>query len=173
MDYSTFLEISFAVNTLFCAWDNPSKKFVGQLLASVEENKKKHLQPSENVAKDREQSTEYANAVIEATVKISDRISSFENNCKKGLNIGKKVAFVAAASILLIVYFHGGHAPKLSWDSLVFALTISPAPLTWAYIYCAYCLCLCKNKKTMQKLGEQLKKNRSTYKEAVSKIIQG
>ena len=115
MDYSTFLEISFAVNTLFCAWDNPSKKFVDQLLASVKENKKKHLQPSENVA----------------------------------------------------------YAPKLSWDSLAFALTIGPAPLTWAYIYCAYRLCLCKNKKTMQKLGEQLKRNRSTYKEAVSKIIQG
>ena len=173
MDYSTFLEISFAVNTLFCAWDNPSKKFVDQLLASVKENKKKHLQPSENVAKDREQSTEYANAVTKATEKISDRISSFENNCKKGLNFGKKVAFAVAAFIPFIVYFHGGYAPKLSWVSLVFALTIGPAPLTWGYIYCAYRLCLCKNKKTMQKLGEQLKRNRSTYKEAVSKIIQG
>ena len=55
MDYSSFLEISFAVNTLFLAWDNPSKKFIEQLLESVKENKQKHLKPSENVTKDREE----------------------------------------------------------------------------------------------------------------------
>ena len=169
MDYSTFLEISFAVNTIFYSWDNPSKRFVDLLLLSVEANKKKHLQPNENVAKDREQTTEYENAIEQ----ISDRISSFDNNCKTRLSKGKKWAFAGTIIILLIVFFHGGVAPKFSVVSWVFALTIGPAPVTGAYIYCAYRRCLCQNKKTMQTLGEQLKKNRSDYKEAVSKIIQG
>ncbi len=169
MDHSTFLEISFAVNVLFVSWSAATDKFVERLKDSVQKSKDKHLKANETSLKDRAEDEGYA----EATTKISERISIFEKGCKAKYRGGKKVAFVCAILVVLLVYFQGGNTA--GWSSglaVFFSLTIMPIPVTWLITYWMYWRCVKYIEETIEELSHKLRSH-SDHEKAIEKILRG
>ena len=143
MDYSSFLEMSFALNVLFVAWDYPTEKARGRLLDKLKKDFTKYQVMTVD-GRDLTAEEQEAKKIFESNFKKFEKMSSNILRC------GKKCAFFSAFLCVSLAFLIGGTTESLLCAAL-YGVTILPAPISYASMRWFGWRCAKKKQKDGQK----------------------